>query len=75
VTARITLDRDVTPVGKGWRVTRVDGTHRMVLPRYGDGWAVFAGSSTDALRDPPLGFSGSWRQDLSDAIEWARAAS
>lgn len=73
MTARITLGPDVTPVGKGWLVRRDDGTTRMVLCRpSGDGWAVFDGDSTDESRNPPLGYAGSWRQDLDDAVEWAR---
>lgn len=69
----IRLDPDVVPLGEGWRVQRDDGTTRMVLPRpSGDGWAVFNGTSTDTARTPALGYSGSWRRELHDAVEWAR---
>lgn len=73
----IRQDEMVVPVGKGYRVRRDDGTERMVLPRVStEGWAVFAALSTDQTRMPDhLGFPGSWRQDLNEAIEWARTAS
>jgi hypothetical protein len=71
----IRQDEKVVPLGKGFRVRRDDGTSRVVLPRYDTGWAVFDASSTDQVRNPPLGYSGSWRQDLDEAIEWARTAS
>lgn len=71
----INLAADIIPIRGGWRVRRDDGTSRTVLPRLsGEGWAVFTGTSTDALREPALGFSGSWRQDPGEAIEWARTA-
>jgi hypothetical protein len=71
----IRQDEKVVPLGKGFRVRRDDGTSRVVLPRYDTGWAVFDASSTDQVRNPPLGYAGSWRQDLDEAIEWARTAS
>lgn len=70
----IDMAADTFPIRGGWRVRRGDGTSRTVLQRpSGEGWAVFSGDSTDARRTPALGFSGSWRQDPADAIEWARA--
>jgi hypothetical protein len=75
VTAPTNLDCGVIPVRNGWRVRRVDGTARTILQRQsGEGWAVFDGTSSDAHREPPLGYPGSWRQDADDAIEWARSA-
>lgn len=68
----VSLDPTVTPVGKGWRVARADGTVRMVLPRPQEGWAVFSGPSTDKAREPRLGYSGSWHRELVAAVEWAR---
>lgn len=69
---------DITPLSNalaevyGYRVRRPDGTARTVLPRHDTGWAVFDGSSTDRFRVPNLGYSGSWTQDVDEAIEWAR---
>jgi hypothetical protein len=68
----IRLDQPITKVGNGWRVRRDDGTERMVLPRHDTGYAVFDGTSTADLRNPPLGYADSWRQDPDKAIEWAR---
>lgn len=71
----VDLSSDVVPIRAGYRVRRDDGTSRTVLPRLsGEGWAVFAGDSTDAVRTPALGYPNSWRQDPRDAIEWARTA-
>ncbi len=72
MTAATTLGPDVFPVPNGWRVRRHDGTARTVLPRLGDGWAVFDGTSSMYARTPPLGYSGSWFSEVNDAIEWAR---
>ncbi len=72
----LTLDPNVVPAGRGWRVRRSDGSFRMVLPRLGtepNRYAVFDGDSTEALRNPPLGYSGSWG-GLDHAIAWAREA-
>ncbi len=69
--------QDVTPVRGGWRVRRSDGTMRTVLRRQDidhERYAVFSASSTDALREPPLGYAGSWGS-VDDAIAWAREAS
>ena len=69
------LGPDTVPVRDGWRVHRADGTARTVLPRLsGEGWAVFSGTSTTGSREPLLGYAGSWRQDLEQAIDWARGA-
>jgi hypothetical protein len=70
------MARDVQPEGKGWRVYSADGSQRMVLPRLVPDkgrYAVFTGDSTEFLREPPLGFPGSWG-DLEHAIAWARDA-
>jgi hypothetical protein len=71
----ITLAADTVPIRGGWRVNRPDGTARTVLQRKsGEGWAVFTGTSSDASREPALGFSGSWFQEPGAAIHWARTA-
>lgn len=77
MSAPTNVDRDVSKIldGRkviGYRVHRPDGTSRTVLPRQsGAGWAVFSGASTVKVRTPSLGYAGSWRQDLDEAIEWA----
>lgn len=71
-----TAGPDISPVRGGWRVQRPDGTARTVLQRQsGEGFAVFDGTSTDALRNPPLGYPGSWHHIADDAVAWAREAS
>ena len=72
MTAPTNLGPDVVPIPNGWRVHRDDGTQRVVLPRHGSGWAVFDGDSTSDVRNPPLGYSGSWCSDEAAAIDWAR---
>ncbi len=68
------LGADVEPIRQGWRVRRADGTSRVVLSRHDTGFAVFDGASTTFLRNPPLGYAGSWTQDVEQAINWAREA-
>ncbi|WP_250029910.1 hypothetical protein [Paractinoplanes maris] len=73
----VSMAQDVKPEGKGWRVFCADGTERMVLPRPVPDkgrYAVFTGDSTEFLRDPPLGYAGSWGR-LGHALDWAREAS
>ncbi len=71
------IDQDVFPIRGGWRVRRSDGTMRTVLRRHDithERYAVFTADSTDALREPPLGYAGSWGS-ADDAIVWAREVS
>ncbi len=68
------IDRDVFPIRGGWRVRRPDGTMRTVLRRLdpdSERYAVVSGDSTDDRRDPPLGYSNSWRS-LDVALDLAR---
>jgi len=73
MTVAANLDADTLPIRGGWRVQHPDGTARTVFQRLsGDGWAVFSGTSTNVIREPALGYAGSWRSTAEEAIDWAR---
>jgi hypothetical protein len=73
----LTTDPNVVEVEGGYLVRRSDGSFRMVLPRMEHEpakFAVYSGASTFEVREPRLGYPGSWG-GLSHAIAWAKEAS